>query len=567
MPPRPRATARRAAAAGAAAVTALALAAPPARAATGQSAVVSQDCTSGRIQETVVNDTPSATTFTLTWPGQGTWTARVAPGDRAHFHFTKPSGTAYTFRTTTPQGFDQTDSGVLDCSGALSVRAAMDCAAPHRLRLVLDNRSETAKRFTVAWPGRSGSPWTVDVPARSGDDSLYWTVPDGTPYTFNVSSGSWSKSVSGTSGCGLDSGEPGMNAQKVLTTSTVIDGLGKAPKSVRIPGLAVANDGTVVAVMDARVDGSYDLGGGTNNIQIAMTRSTDGGTTWTRPKIIAKPARTSQGYGDPSLLVDRETGKIFCFFTYAPAPGVGFWGSQPGDTSENSTTNTHITYITSTDGGATWSDPVDLNPVVRDPAWGGMFASSGHGVQLDSGRLVQPIVYRLNNRSHAANIYSDDHGATWHNGTTAAAGVNESKVIQRATGRVAQNLRHDAGGDRWYAMADDVTAPWGTAWKSGLIDPGNNGDEISYLRPVQGTPALTGTALHSNTADTSRTDLTVRLSRDDGVSWPRHALIKPGASGYSTMAVLADGSVGALHEIGDTGGIVFTRFTVPWVEN
>ncbi|QFG22782.1 exo-alpha-sialidase [Actinomadura sp. WMMB 499] len=563
MPPRPRA-----AAVTAAAVTALALLVPPARAATGQSATVTQDCTSGRIQETVVNDTASATTFTLTWPGQGTWTARVAPGDRAHFHFTKPSGTAYTFRTTTPQGFDQTDSGVLDCSNALSVRAAMDCAAPHRLRLILDNRSETAKRFTVAWPGRAGSPWTVDVPARSGDDGLYWTVPDGTPYTFEVSSGSWSRTISGTSGCGVQPGEPGMNSQTVLTTSTVIEGLGKPAKSVRIPGLAVAADGTIVAVMDARVDGSYDLGGGTNNIQIAMTRSTDGGATWTTPEIIAKPATTSQGYGDPSLLVDRTTGKIFCFFTYAPKPGVGFWGSEPGDTSETSTTNTHITYISSTDGGASWSAPVDLNPHVRKPDWAGMFASSGHGVQLDSGRLVQPIVYMdSGGATHAANIYSDDHGATWHNGTAAASGVNESKLIQRATGRVAQNMRHNAGGDRWYAMADDVTAPFGTAWKSGLIDPGNNGDEISHLLPRSGAPALTDVALHSNTADTSRTDLTVRLSRDDGASWPHHALLKPGASGYSTLAVLPDGSVAALHEIGATGGIVFTRFTIPWLEN
>lgn len=44
----------------------------------------------------------------------------------------------------------------------------------------------------------------------------------------------------------------------------------------------------------------------------------------------------------------------------------------------------------------------------------------------------------------------------------------------------------------------------------------------------------------SGTADTSRTDLTVRLSRDDGASRPDHALLKPGASGYSTMAVLAE---------------------------
>ncbi|TMR28825.1 sialidase family protein, partial [Actinomadura geliboluensis] len=531
------------------------------------SAAVTTDCTSSRIQETVVNRTSAPTTFTLTWPGVGTWTAQVAAGDSAHFHFTRPSGTAYTFRTTTPEGFDQTDSGTLDCSDALSVRAAMDCGSPHRLRLILANDSPASRTFTVAWPGRPYSPWTVTVPAGSGHDGLYWTVPDGTPYTFNVTSGSWSDTVSGTSGCGVGTGKPGMNAQTVLTTSTVIDGLGKAAESVRIPALAVSNGGTVIAAMDARVDGSYDLGGGTNNIQIAMTRSTDGGAAFTHPKIIAKAPTASEGYGDPSLLVDRATGKIFCFFTYAPKPGVGYWGSTAGDTSATSTTNTHIRYITSTDDGATWSAPVDLNPHVRKPTWAGMFASSGHGVQLASGRLVQPIVYRDASGDHASNIYSDDHGATWHNGTTAGTGVNESKAVQRGTGRVAQNMRSNAGGDRWYATAPDVTSPFGTSWNSGLIDPGCNGDEISYLRPAPGNPSLTNTALHSNNAATSRTDLTVRVSRDDGATWPHQALIKPGAAGYSTMAVLADGSIGTLYEMGDTGGIVFTRTTLPWLES
>ncbi|MFC4056180.1 exo-alpha-sialidase [Actinomadura syzygii] len=105
-----------------------------------------------------------------------------------------------------------------------------------------------------------------------------------------------------------------------------------------------------------------------------------------------------------------------CFDRPTNCPGVGYFGSTPGDTSETSTTNTHIRYIASTDDGATWSAPADLNPHVRKPDWAGMFASSGHGIQLASGRLVQPIVFRDGGVPHASNIYSDDHGATWHNG-------------------------------------------------------------------------------------------------------------------------------------------------------
>lgn len=71
--------------------------------------------------------------------------------------------------------------------------------------------------------------------------------------------------------------------------------LARSARSVRIPALTVSNSGTVIATMDARVDGSYDLDGGTNNIQIAIARSTDGGTAFTHPKIIAKAPHRLRG--------------------------------------------------------------------------------------------------------------------------------------------------------------------------------------------------------------------------------------------------------------------------------
>ncbi|MFI1093258.1 exo-alpha-sialidase [Streptomyces sp. NPDC020917] len=582
------------------AAAAVLVAQAPASAATGQSAVVSQDCASGgRIQETVVNATSTPTTFTLTWPGAGTWTANVAAHDSGHFFFTKPTGTAYTFTTTTPQGYASTVSGTLDCASALHALVSMECPrnadgslpATHRLRLTLDNRTSAARTFTVAWPGRPYGPWTVTVPAMSGDSSLYWTVPNGTPYTFTTTAGDWSRTESGTATCGLGAGTPGMNAQTVLTTGTPISGVNTlaadgvsyttttaTAKSVRIPALAVTASGTVIATMDARIDGGSDLGGGTNNIQIAMARSTDGGTTFSAPRIIAHPATTTEGYGDPSLLVDRATGRVFCFFTYAPKVGVGYYGSVPGDTSAGSTTNTHVMYVTSDDDGATWSAPVDLNPSVRNAAWAGMFASSGHGIQLADGRLVQPLVYHDTAGDHAANLYSDDDGATWHAGTSAGTGVNESKAVQRGTGKVVQNMRNNAGGNRWYATAgdsgaSDVASAYGTAWNSGLLDPGCNGDEISYTRPgavdAQHHPLLSGTAVLSNAAtadNATRQDITVRISHDDGASWPHEALLRAGSGGYSTTAVLPGGGIADLYEIGSTGGIVYTAFTTAWVE-
>ncbi len=139
-----------------AAITVAAMAVP-AHAAVAQSAVVTTDCTSSRIQETVVNRTSAATTFTLTWPGVGTWTAvarrrqrplPLHPAVRQLLHLPHDNS----------QGFDQTDTGTLNCSNALSVRAAMDCGSPHRLRLILENNSPASRTFTVAWPGRPTPP-------------------------------------------------------------------------------------------------------------------------------------------------------------------------------------------------------------------------------------------------------------------------------------------------------------------------------------------------------------------------------------------------------------------------
>ncbi|WP_329164635.1 exo-alpha-sialidase [Streptomyces sp. NBC_01267] len=579
----------------------------PASAATGsQSVVVSQDCTSSRIRVVLLNPTSAATTFTVTWPGAGTWTSAVAAGDRSDLYFTKPSGTDYSFHTTTPQGLDNTTSGTLNCSTSMAAQVSTECPrntdgslpATHRLKLTLVNRSDAAKTFTVAWPGRSGSPWTRTVAARSSDDSLYWTVANGAAYSLHTTATGFDRTESGTATCGLGVGTPGMNTQTLFeartstSAGTPISGMNRrnaagtgyesytgTAVSVRIPSMAVTNNGTIIAMTDARVDSAADLGGASNNIQVAMRRSTDGGASWTPASTVAHTDTTTEGYGDSSLLVDRSAGpngKVYAFINYAPAPGVGYYGSKAGSNSATDKTAMHIRYISSTDNGATWSAPVDLNPQVKSVSWAGMFASSGHGIQLSSGRLVQPIVYNESGVDHAGNIYSDDHGVTWHAGASAGTGVNENKAIQRSTGQVVQNLRSNSGGNRWYATAadtaagTDVAGAFGTAWNSGLIDPGCNSDELSYLKPTDvsasGYPTRTAVALQSNNASTGRSELTVRVSKDDGVTWPHQVLIKSGEAGYSTTAVLGNGSIGDLYEIGATGGIVFSSFTLDWAQ-
>lgn len=460
-------------------------------------------------------------------------------------------------------------------SSGYSALVSADCTNG-RLQLVLDNQSTSSTTFTVTWPGRSGSPWTKTV-AAGGNTLMYWTIANGTAYSLTTTTASgWSNLQSGTMACGLATGHPTMNQTTLLTTSTVIDGLNGASgtydgtvASVRIPALAVTNDGTLVMTADARVSSSGDL---PNNIQIVMRRSTDGGTTWTTPTIIEHAPSTTEGTGDSSLLVDRATGRLFCFFNYGP-PGIGFNSAASGSNSTSDTKSLHVEYVYSDDDGANWSSAVDLNPSVKDATWGSLFASSGHGIQLSGGRLLQPIVYRDSaGVDHTADIYSVDNGATWHTGGSADTNVNESKVIERSTGTVVQDMRANAGGYRYDASSTNQGTSFGTAVSNGLIDPGCNGDESSYLKPsarntTTGAPLTTSDALFSNNrSSSSRVNLTVRYSTNDGASWPYAALLVPGTAGYSTLATLNDGTIADLYEVGDTGGVFIDHFTLAWLE-
>lgn len=67
----------------------------------------------------------------------------------------------------------------------------------------------------------------------------------------------------------------------------------------------------------------------------------------------------------------------------------------------------------------------------------------------------------------------------------------------------------------------------------------------------------------------AREKLTVRLSCDEGKTWPVARVLQAGASAYSCLTVLSDMTIGCLHERGPMSRetIVFARFSLdssPW---
>jgi sialidase-1 len=61
-----------------------------------------------------------------------------------------------------------------------------------------------------------------------------------------------------------------------------------------------------------------------------------------------------------------------------------------------------------------------------------------------------------------------------------------------------------------------------------------------------------------------RQNLTVKLSRDDGKTWPVSRVLEPGPSAYSDLAVLKDGTILCFFEAGSS--IDCARFNLEWLE-
>ncbi|WP_329029589.1 exo-alpha-sialidase [Streptomyces sp. NBC_01423] len=346
---------------------------------------------------------------------------------------------------------------------------------------------------------------------------------------------------------------PGTLTSQDLT----VDGVGSP--HYRIPALTTSNKGTVLAAYDARPT----LGDLPSNIGIVLRRSTDGGTTWQAQQVVRKDA-APKGYGDPSLLVDRTTGRIFLF--YAAGENQGFFGSATGN-DESDPNVLQADYSYSDDDGLTWTHR-RITKQIKNPAWGGMFAASGEGIQLRNGahkgRLIQQYAIRNNGANYAVSAYSDDHGETWHMGTPVGPGGDENKTVELNDGTVMLNNRSAPYRTVAYSADGGVTyTPF--VQDTQLPDPANNGSIMRYAPDAPASNPQSSWLLFSNTEATSRKNLTVKMSCDNGKTWPIRKVVDAGAAAYSTLTRLPSGRLGLLYERGDYEHITYSSFDLQWL--
>lgn len=355
--------------------------------------------------------------------------------------------------------------------------------------------------------------------------------------------------------------EPRTTAAEPIIERVDLASAGEGAHTWRIPALEVLEDGTLIAAYDRRNDNAADLPG---DLDLMVRRSHDKGRTWTEPQVVVD-YDDGVGAGDPSLLLDRETGRLFMFHAHGP-DGVGFFNSSDGN-SNDSQDILHTDYSYSDDGGRTWKTR-RITEDVKDLAWFGIFASSGTGIQLSDGRLVQQYAYDSGDGIYAVSVYSDDHGETWQAGEPVGPGMDENKTVELADGRVMLNSRTSEGPYRLIAYSEDGGETYGDPVPDHeLIDPTNNAGLIRYDADAEEGTDRAHKLLFTNTRhESSRENLTVNMSCDDGETWPVARAIDRGAAAYSTIVPLGDDEFGVLYERGDVEHITFLRFNSAWLE-
>jgi len=335
--------------------------------------------------------------------------------------------------------------------------------------------------------------------------------------------------------------------------------------SMRIPALVMTKKGTLLAFCEGRIGTASDWA----DMDMLMRRSTDRGKTW-EPLTVIAAREGGKPTSNPTPIVDAD-GTIHLLYQRDYAKAY---------------------YVQSRDDGKTWSRAVDItyafDAFKPEYDWKVLAPGPGHAIQLQNGRLLVPVWLSdpdkvVPRRSHGpscvATIYSDDLGKTWKRGDIVAnnspelKSPNETMAVQLDDGQVMLNMRSPSEvRRRAISYSPDGIGNWSKpVFDDELFEPVCM---ASIIKVKRGKTSGKSMLLFANPDSRDipkhpRKNLTIKLSFDNGETWPVRKVLNAGPSGYSDMAVMGD-DVYCLYETNNESEgwnytITMKRFSLDWL--
>lgn len=367
-----------------------------------------------------------------------------------------------------------------------------------------------------------------------------------------------------------------LQAQEITVFKNGDDGYA----NYRIPAIVKHKNGDLLAFAEGRVDHGGDYG----NVDIVYKISKDQGKTWGTLNIAADYDKLQAGNAAPVVdLLDPKypDGRIFLFYNTG--------NNHEGDVRKGNGLR-EVWFITSTDGGSSWSTPVNITTQTHRPKqptinqaynfkedWRTYANTPGHGFQFTAGPNTGRLYIAANHNAgdpqpknkdwNAHAFYTDDHGLTFKlSEDVPFAGTNESLAAQIGENSVYMTSRNQQltpkqriisrsndGGQTWESSLPDANLP----------DPINQGAVLSWKKGKRFILA------HLNAADSiHRDNITLRLSKDQGKTWYFNSVIakapatynreKSSYAAYSDLVLLNKNTLGIVYEKDGYKEIVFT---------
>lgn len=371
----------------------------------------------------------------------------------------------------------------------------------------------------------------------------------------------------------------------------------------RIPAIVRAINGDLVAFAEGRV---ADCSDSTPVIRLVCKRSSDNGATWSPVQVVARNVIHDAEYAcmNPSPVVDtvHGTGRIIVVFNKHE---VSEWEIAAGKGVSR------VCCVMSDDNGRSWVNESDITSQVHKPYnpdfayvhpdaarsenneadWRKHTPTLGHAIQLQGTEETRGRLFYVGSRTigtesifDAQNyaFWSDDLGQCWQIGDavkirddgSSAKGLNEATAVELEDGSVMINSRNyqqqKVAGHRAITIGTfnkDSNIHFKPVYHDTfLVDSGVQASIIRYSYSWDGQLGHKNRILFANPDHPqARINMTVRLSYNEGQSWPISKVIDSGPAAYSDLVIQSDNHIGLLYEQGNQGGIAYVNFSLAWL--